>query len=491
MMINIKFGTDGWRKKIADEFTFSNVEKLAQATCDVIRKKSRSRLLLIGYDSRFLSKEFALTVGTIGLANGFKVEVSDQAVTSPGLAYQVKAKKAAVGVMITASHNPSYFSGYKLKGPHGGSVAEDLTQEIETHLEDIEVKNTQAPIKESDFNAGYTKWIKSQIKLKYLDHLKGGVVLDSMFGPTGIIFEKLLSGYKKVELIRTAKDPLFGGINPEPIEKNLKFLQETVLRKKADVGIALDGDGDRIGVVDEKGHYIPPHTVMPLLIQHLVLNRKLKGKIVQTVSMGYLPERMANKFRFPFEEVPVGFKYISSKMVKEKVVFGGEESGGFGVGLWMPERDGVLSGLLLLEMLGQIKKPISVLIQDLQEEYGRSIFKRVDFPVKEPVDKKAWTETLQQRITEKFGSQKVKKVNSLDGLKITMEDDSWVLMRPSGTEPLVRTYAEGGNQKIVTDLLSEADRLIHLPPPRSHRNNQKSSAKKSVKRLQALKKVPR
>jgi len=490
-MIKIKFGTDGWREKIADDFTFSNVEKLAQATCDVMRKKSRSRLLLVGYDNRFLSKEFAFTVGKIGLANGFKVEVSDQPGTSPGLAYQVKTRKAAVGVMITASHNPSTFSGYKLKGPHGGSVAEDLTQEIESQLENVEIKNTQAPLKESDLNGGYIKWLKGKVKLNNLNHIKGGVVLDSMFGPTGIIFEKLCADHKKVEVIRTSRDPLFGGINPEPIEKNLKFLQETVLRKKAGVGIACDGDGDRVGVVDEKGRYIPPHTVMPLLIQHLVLNRKLKGKIVQTVSMGYLPGRMAHKYKIPFEEVSVGFKYISSKMVREKVILGGEESGGFGVGLWLPERDGVLSGLLLLEMLGQVEKPLSLLIQNLQEEYGRSVFKRVDFPVKEPGDKKTWTETLQQRITEKFGSRKVKKINALDGLKITMEDDSWVLMRPSGTEPLVRTYAEGENQKIVTDLLSEADRLIHLPPPRAHRNHQKSSGKSSVKRAQTLKKVSR
>ncbi|OVE76854.1 hypothetical protein BVX98_04095 [bacterium F11] len=476
MMNNeIKFGTDGWRSIMGESFTYDNVRRVAQATCDVLRQKSKTRLILIGYDHRFLSEDFALTAARVAVENGYRVEISDQPITSPVLSYQVKTRKATIGIMITASHNPPPFNGFKLKGPHGGSVDESLTRQIEEQIDISEPRWGDSVGKRTDFVGGYLKWLKKLTPLLSLSKLKETCVLDSMYGPGGNIFENGF-GSKITHLIRKESDPLFGGINPEPIEKNLKFLKEVMIQKKAGVGLALDGDGDRVGVIDNKGRYLPPHLVMPLLMEHLIVNRKLKGDIIQTVSMGYLPERIAKEHKLGFEEVPVGFKHVASKIRDKKVLFGGEESGGYGVGLWSAERDGLLCSLLILEALCKTKKSLSDLIDQLQEKYGQSIFKRVDFRLKESIDKELWTQKITNHIGSKFGKHVIRKINPLDGVKVIMEDDSWVLMRPSGTEPLIRTYSEAKSAVIVNELLSEAERLVQIPMTRQSKQSGRKEA---------------
>lgn len=465
MSYEIKFGTDGWRSAISDGFTFDNVKRVAQAACDVIRKSSKSRLLLIGYDRRFFSDKFADTAAKVASANGFHVEIGREPISSPALSFHVKQRKAAMGFMITASHNPYYFNGFKMKGPHGGSVDETVTRNVEDRIDSGDVHSGGKSGKKVDFSSGYLASLKKYVKLSVLGRLKSPVVFDAMHGPGGILFEKLVHSNRKIIFVRKEVDPLFGGVNPEPIEVNLQLLKESVLKNKAAIGIAVDGDADRIGLVDDKGRYLPPHTVMPLLLLHLIENRKLKGKIIQTVSMGYLPARIAQHYKMDFEEVPVGFKHIAKKMGEGKVLLGGEESGGYGIGLWSPERDGLLCGLLFLEMLAMKKKPLSVLVDDLYNRFGASNFKRVDFSLPDGFDKVAWLAYISSILGQEIAGVPVKSVITTDGLKIVTQDDSWFLMRPSGTEPLTRTYAEASTTHLLDSLIAEAGRLANTAPP--------------------------
>ncbi len=489
MSYEIKFGTDGWRAVISDGFTFSNVKRAAQAACDVVRKISKSRLILIGYDRRFFSPEFADTAARVAVANGFKVEIADQPISSPALSFQVHQKKAGMGFMITASHNPYYFNGFKLKGVHGGSVDEIITKQVEDRVDAGDIQWGEGTGKKTDFVPAYLASLKKLVRWPNLGALKGPVVFDAMHGPGGLLFEKLCHADKRVHFIRKDVDPLFGGVNPEPIEANLVALREAVLRQKASIGIAVDGDADRIGIIDDKGRYLPPHTVMPLILLHLIENRKLKGKVVQTVSMGYLPGRIAQKFNLPFEEVPVGFKHIAQRMEKEKVLLGGEESGGYGIGLWSPERDGLLCALLFIELLAKTKKPLSTLVDSLYERFGMSHFVRVDFPLSLDFDKAAWSAHITTLISTSLAGVAVKQVNASDGIKIITQDDSWLLMRPSGTEPLLRTYAEASSESLVKALIAEAGRLANTKPPNPKKAAEDAKKLKKAKALQKAKKL--
>ncbi len=478
-MNEIKFGTDGWRAVISDGFTFNNVRRVAQAACDVARKTSKSRLLLVGFDRRFFSDKFAETAAQVAVANGFRVELSKDPISSPTLSSQVRQRKAALGFMITASHNPYYFNGFKLKGVHGGSVDDIIARSVEDRLDAGEVQEGDDFGKKVDFSSNYLSALRKNVRLPNLTSLKGPVVFDAMHGPGGALFEKFTNGNSKIHFIRKESDPLFGGVNPEPIEINLELLKQTVLAKKAAIGIAVDGDADRIGIVDDKGRYLPPQTVMPLLLLHLIENKKMKGKVVQAISMGYLPERIAAHYKLPFEVVPVGFKHVAKRMGEEKVLIGGEESGGYGVGLWSPERDGLMCGLLLIELLAAKKKPLSVLVDDMFTRFGQSHFKRVDFTLNDNFDRAAWIEYIQTIVPPTISGAPVKNVVTLDGIKVITADDSWFLMRPSGTEPLLRTYAEASTPQLLDSFIAEAGKLANTEPP---------SVKKAAEDARKLKK---
>jgi phosphomannomutase len=279
-----------------------------------------------------------------------------------------------------------------------------------------------------------------------------------MHGTGGIVWRGL---FKRLgcrgEILRAGRDPLFGGVSPEPIEANLAPLVEAVRRNKAAIGLAVDGDADRLGVVDDTGTYLPPHTVFPLLLTHLVRNRRLTGAVVQAVSLGTLSERMARAWKIPFVEVPVGFKHVADEMAKRKTVLGGEESGGYGVGLWGLERDGILSGLLLLEAVMATGKPLSALRREMTEAFGASDFQRSDIKLKAPVeDKAAWVAAVAKRVPERLAGRSVLEKRTRDGLKIILDGGAWLLLRPSGTEPLLRTYAESPAPALTAQLLHKA-----------------------------------
>ncbi|MDD5688316.1 MAG: phosphoglucomutase/phosphomannomutase family protein [Elusimicrobia bacterium] len=459
----IRFGTDGWRGIIAEDFTFKNVSIVAQAIADYIKNKEIQNTLptshlplsavIVGYDNRFLSDKFAKQVAKVISANNIDVHISKTAVTSPSISLFCK-KNNCIGIMITASHNPPFWNGLKIKLPYGGSVSQKIINEISACLYKNDVKIDDKKIDTVDVIADYKAYLKSLVKVSLSSKLN--VVVDSMYGSGSGIIEQLFDKKNKIHSINNYREPLFGGINPEPIEKNLYKLKKEILKNKAAAGFAFDGDADRLGVIDDKGRYLSPHIVFPLILLYILEHKKLKGKIVQTVSLGYLSERIAKKFSQPFEEVSVGFKYICEKMLDKDVLFGGEESGGYGWGKGMPERDGILNALLIMEMLTNTKKKLSYLVDDLQKRFGKSCFLRKDIKLKSPVDKEKFTKSVNEIMCK---NTDVREIKAFDGIKIIFNNDDWLLLRPSGTEPVLRTYSETNSIVKTKILLDFAEKI--------------------------------
>ncbi|HOW27897.1 MAG TPA: phosphoglucomutase/phosphomannomutase family protein [Elusimicrobiota bacterium] len=457
----IQFGTDGWRSLIAEDYTFRNVRRLADALGRQLPPRSK---IVVGYDHRFLSNRFAETTARVLTAAGHNVIVTPKATTSPALSFSVRHLRARAGVMITASHNPPLYNGFKVKSSKGSSADPEFTRQLESNISDEVPPLPPLPKKEGRSyspDKDYLTFLKSKLNTSLLRKRPVSIVADGMHGYGGKLFQDLLDQLPlRGTVIRQDHDPLFGGVSPEPIEKYLAPLREAVLKSKAAIGLAVDGDGDRIGVIDEKGQYLPPHHVFPLLLLHLIENKKLRGKAVQTTSLGYISEHIAQKYGIPFEEVPVGFKYVVSVMEKERVVLGGEESGGYGVGLWAPERDGLLSSLLLIELMATRGQPLSKIVEQMQASYGRSNFIREDFPIKHTINsKKDWVASLTAKLPKKLVGKPIKEIRTIDGLKIILEDGSWVLLRPSGTEPLMRTYAEAPQLSQVKAMLAKIQEI--------------------------------
>jgi len=482
---NIRFGTDGWRGIIAKDFTFKNVGIAAQAIADYLNSASKqlsrgefirpdkragkpaptnrpiaqspNRSVVVGYDNRFLSEKFALYVVKVISSNGISAAVSQSSATSPAVSLYCK-KNNCLGIMMTASHNPPVWNGLKIKLQYGGSVSEKVIKKISAYLYKNEVKITDDEVKTADIISDYKKYLKSLVKLNSASKLK--ITIDSMHGSGAGIFEEILKNEKQIIAIHNKRDPLFSNINPEPIEKNLTELKKAVLKNRASVGFAFDGDADRLGVIDDKGRYLSPHTVFPLILLYLFEGRKLKGKVVQTISLGYLSERIARKFNTPFEEVSVGFKYVCEKMLNEDVLLGGEESGGYGWKGGLPERDGILNALLITEMLSKTKKKLSESVDDLQKRFGKSCYKRFDIKLKQPVDKDDFTNHVKNLISKK---KCIKEIRTYDGIKIIFENDNWLLLRPSGTEPVLRTYSETDSIAKTKKLLDFAEKICFNP----------------------------
>ncbi|HEX5890932.1 MAG TPA: phosphoglucomutase/phosphomannomutase family protein, partial [Pyrinomonadaceae bacterium] len=371
--VQIKFGTDGWRAIIAREFTFLNVERVAQAYADLLTREAgegRKPFVVIGFDRRFLSEKFAARTAEVMAGNGFQIALFMEAQPTPLISWAVKDLGATGGVMITASHNPANFNGFKIKAPWGGSASPETTRAVE------QLVDANAPKKATVADDGhqlldapitrYREQIASYIDLERLKSASGQVIVDPMHGSAGRWVESFLSGGTlAVETIRDYRDPLFGGVNPEPIDQNLAPLKQRVVETNALVGLATDGDADRVGAVDERGRTMTMHDVVPLLLLHLARNRKMTGSVVVTVSQSVLTKRIAHAMGLKVYETPIGFKYIADLMLKEDILLGAEESGGIGVKGHIPERDGVLNSLLFLEAIVSAGKPPSEMLADL------------------------------------------------------------------------------------------------------------------------------
>ena len=459
----IKFGTDGWRGVIARDFTFENLKKVALAHCEVLRRKGFNKVF-VGYDNRFMSENFAREVATVFYAEGFKVNLSPKAVTTPLVSWAVKYKGFDNGVMITASHNPAIYNGYKIKENFGGAATPEFIQEVESLIGKVDPSKEplydEGSLSEEDFTEEYISAVRGQVNIDLFKEREITVVHDPMYGSSIGYLAKALENTKvSVAQIHAYRDALFGGRAPEPVEKNAQALKEKVKALGAFCGIMNDGDGDRVALVDEKGEFVNSQLVYALLMLHLLENKNKRGAVVKTVSTTYLADRIAKEFSVPLIETPVGFKHINRVILeREDVIFGGEESGGYGFPHFTPERDGLLSALYLLEMFLLKDKTPSEVIKELFNRFGEAYYRRIDLPV-EPKEKEKLKELIKNPPTT-FAGRKVHKVNTIDGLKLIFENDAWLLIRPSGTEPLLRIYCEAPSVDEREEILSQAVELF-------------------------------
>ena len=459
---HISFGTDGFRGVIARDFTYDVVRKTAQGMADYIAYKymrMEKPTIAVGYDRRFMSDRFARTLAEVLAANGLNVTLSSTPLPTPAVSL-LTAKGYGMGVVITASHNPHNYNGIKVK-QNGRSAPPAVTADIENYVaKAVPVKPGEVQVAVKDFRQAYTDYLGSRVNAsKVLARLPGPVVVDFMHGSgadTADIFRS-----KNVVVIRDRHDPLFGGVAPEPVEKNLQPLIDAVKKHKALFGVALDGDADRFALVSDKGVYMTPCQTAPLLLEYLLTTGNYKGKVAQAVSMGYLTKRIARAAGLPFEETLVGFKYIAEKMLNEDVTFGVEESGGYTWKGNLPERDGSLTALFMMEMVIKTGKPISALYAQIEKKYGRSAFIRTDFALEKAIpNKHSFAVKIKKKLPKVLLGHKITETNTIDGLKIVLDNDWWVLMRPSGTEPLLRTYAETETPENTKKFLELARKLI-------------------------------
>lgn len=464
MSTTIRFGTDGWRGVIGEDFTFENLRRVSRATANYFRSTPGGKHpILVGYDRRFFSPEFARTVAEVFASEGLSVRMCTRPVTTPSVSVALASHGFGWGVMITASHNPFQYNGFKIKEGSGRSAPPEVTVAIEQAMQnDGSVPASIHSIDTEDWLPLYEASLKKALDWKAFRKLKGTVVFDFLHGSASGIPERLLKKLKlTIKTLHGEHDPLFGGLHPEPIDEYLSLLKKTVQKERALLGIALDGDADRLGVVDDRGRYLTPHQVFPLLALYGIEHKGWKGKIVQSVSLGALGPRIADAFGLPFEEVPVGFKHVAERMLAEPVAAGGEESGGYAFQGGLPERDGILCGLLLLEMIGKTGKKLSALVQDMEKRFGSSRFQRIDIRLLKPMwDKATFVKSISGRLPARLANQPIHEVRTMDGVKIICQDGSWVLLRPSGTEPLIRTYAESSNDSQTHKLLSWAQDFL-------------------------------
>ncbi len=459
----IKFGTDGWRAVIAQDFTFDNLKIVSQAIADYLKKITKgSKKVVIGYDRRFLSKEFAQTVGLVLAANNIKVVLSDRDVPTPAVSFHCAKSKYNLGVMITASHNPAKFNGFKIKTPEGGSADKDITNKVEslfgkTKPKDMDLDQAKKKklLQIKDLTKDYLGFFKTFVNLKKIRKLKLKVLVDVMYGSGDNFVEKILGPSNiKIEYLHNEFNPSFRGINPEPVESNLSELITKIKKGNYDMGLVLDGDADRIAMVDGEGNYINAQVILPLLAIHMIKNRKLKGGIGKTVVGSDVIDKVALSLGAPCYETPIGFKYFSRLFKENLITIAGEEAGGIGFKGYIPERDGSCAFLLLLEMLAFEKKTFSKLLGQFYRQYGHYYYSRISMPVSSL--KKSLSDL---KLPKQLLGEKVQRVNTLDGIKLITKKN-WLMFRKSGTEPIVRVYAEGKSKKITEKLVQLGKKKI-------------------------------
>ena len=449
--VRIKFGTDGWRGIIADDFTFANVRRVAQATADYWNAQPLPKKTIVGYDNRFFSEVYARLVCEVLAANGFETLCAPEAVPTPAISFAVRDQKLCGAVMITASQNPPTINGYKIKAEFAGSATPEICSAIESRVDAAPVKSVKfdGAVEIYDPRPAHVAAIKKLVDLKAIKRAKLRVVFDSMHGCGSRVLEKLAGG----TTIRGERDVLFGGINPEPTSKNLGALMTAVKAQRAQIGLATDGDADRLGVVDDRGRYVSIQLVFAVLLLHVLRNRQERqGIVVKSGNCTVLIERICQAFGLKCVEVPVGFKWICQQMREHDVLMGGEESGGLGFRGHIPERDGMLANLMLLELLAMTGKKFSQLIDEVQKEFGRSAYDRIDMHF--PLDKRQQLlEYLAKNPPATLVGVSLRDVKTADGVKYIATDDSWLMFRTSGTEPIIRIYSEARSAAKVRQLL--------------------------------------
>ncbi len=469
----IQFGTDGWRAVIADTFTFENVRIVAQATADHILTNhtgDKTPSVVIGHDTRFLSDRFAMEVACVMAANGITAWLSRADVPTPAVSFNVKAMNANAGVIITASHNPPRYNGYKIKASYGGSATDEECQQIEQNIKTMQEKGLHPRIigyeeglktdmiRRYDPSWNYYQHLSTLVDMDKIHERELKIVADAMWGAGRGAFRTILSRTRThVEEIRATLNPGFGGIHPEPLVRYLRDLVAAVSSTHADVGLATDGDADRIGAVDALGNFVDPHHIFALVLRHLIENKGQRGEIVKTISTTAMIDNIAEKHGLPLHVTPVGFNHIADLMMQKDILMGGEESGGISIRGHIPEGDGILMGLMLLEVMAYQTAPLHEIIADLQQTYGPAYYDRNDVRLAKQLKKKDIVQRIQDHAPLNINGQTVTRIVTLDGIKFHMADRSWLLVRPSGTEPVLRIYAEGPTHRDVKALLAQGD----------------------------------
>ncbi len=459
----IRFGTDGWRGRIAEEFTTSGVRRCAAGIAAHLHEIGReSSPVVIGFDGRFLSGRFAREVALHLASERFVPVLSPAPIPTPALSWRAATAGASLGIMITASHNPPEYNGLKLKSSDGGTLDPEETENIARLIPAAD----PGPSDEEDlathpsFLPSYLKALKDRVHHKEIRASRMKLVHDAMHGMGGNLLGQLLSGAAlKVMPVRSEPDPLFGGSSPEPMARHLARLFQEVRKQRASVGFATDGDADRMAACDEKGRFLSPLTLLPVLAQHFIEVRGERGGIAKTFAGSLRMERIARRHGLPFHDLPVGFKHVASLLRRKEILLGGEESGGFGFRGFLPERDGILSSLFILEAMVLSDMPLSELVARMEKAYGRFAYDRLDLE-SSPAEGKHRTQSLSAAPPKQIAGMRVTGVNRLDGVKLLFDEDGWVLFRQSGTEPVLRLYCEAPNQKVVAAVLRQATRLV-------------------------------
>ncbi|MBI2681998.1 MAG: phosphoglucomutase/phosphomannomutase family protein [Acidobacteriales bacterium] len=468
MATEIKFGTDGWRGIIADDFTFENVRRVATAiAAHVWKHEHPEKGIVIGYDTRFGSRRFAEAAAQVIAATGIHVTIADDYVPTPAVSYAVKNWDASGGVVITSSHNPWNWNGVKYKAYYGGSAKPSIIRSIEMELNaNTQPEKKPARITPRDFKTEYIAEITRLADLKKISQCGFKFGIDCMYGSGRGILAGIFREYgiPHVE-IRAEVDPLFPGINPEPILPHVAALQEMVVREKCAAGFVTDGDADRIGAVDENGNFVDAHKVFSVLLKWLLDHKKWPGIVTRAYNTTKMIDRICKKYGREMVEHGIGFKYACDIMLEREVLIGGEESGGIGLPRHLPERDGILNALLLANVMADEGKTLGQLVAALQAEFGEHHYARLDMTISNELKRSA----IERAATvERVGRFKVLDRGDLDGIKLFLQNDTypqdadaWLLIRASGTEPLLRVYAEAGSPKIVQEMLTAADKFVH------------------------------
>lgn len=474
----IRFGTDGWRAVISDEFTFANLRLVAQAVADHAWQSTpagQQPLWVVGFDTRFLSDRYAREVAGVFAANDIRVSLARSDTPTPALSFAVRDLQADGGIMITASHNPPRYNGVKLKSRHGGAVDNATIKQVEASLGQI-IKSGKPP-RTIDMANGETCRLIERVDLMpaYLNHVRSlidvntiaagcpSVVVDPMFGAGRWYMRDFLQRLGcTVKEIRGGMNPGFGGIHPEPIERNLEALREAMSDGQWAIGLATDGDADRIGAMSASGRFVDPHVIFSLTLRYLVEQRGQRGSVVKTVSTTQMLNKLAAQYNLPLHETPVGFDHICELILADDVLIGGEESGGITIRGHIPEGDGILMGLLLVEVLCDSGMALDELIADLMVQVGNFHYGRRDYEV-QAFSKSHLVKRLMDAAPDQIAGMRVESISNRDGVKYLLEEDCWLLIRPSGTEPVLRVYAEAHGETDVGRLL-EAGRTLGLAP---------------------------
>jgi phosphomannomutase len=459
--MQVKFGTDGWRAIIAKDYTFDNLKLAALASARYfLDHPNRAKGVCVGYDTRFMSREFAEYTAEVFSSQGLKVFLSDSFASTPAVSLYTKAKQLAGGIVITASHNPAIYNGFKVKASYGGPAHPEVITEIEGNLTEVDPQTLivadRKLIELVDMKGYYLNYLKSSINLSLIRESRIKIAHNAMYGAgqnllTSLFDESMLSCY------HCSINPGFGGINPEPMPQYIGEFIEFFKEVEPDVAIINDGDADRIGMLDEHGNFVDSHKLFAIILKDLVEEKHQRGEVAKTFALTDVIDKICQKHHLIMHELQVGFKHVSKLMTTNDILMGGEESGGIGITAFLPERDGVYTGLLILEMMTRREKTLSELVQELYDEYGFFCYNRLDLHVSEE-KKQAIIDRASKGDLATIAGYNVLKFNNLDGYKYHFEG-GWMLIRPSGTEPVLRLYCEADSQEKVDKVLAFAAKL--------------------------------